>query len=259
MARRIAVLNNKGGTGKSTTAVNLAVLLAQRGHRTLLIDYDNQRANASSFVGLMDVALSHGVYGAAEFTLGEGSFSPVRNVLVPGLDVLVAAESISRLERRLLENTINGNRKLTNAIRAVESDYAFVIADCGASLGMMAINAVAACPEVLVPVELAPAPVVGAVSVRDFVQEMRDGLEPKARIMGVLGTFYTDREKRPKEYLERLQSLFGDLVFRTVINRYAPIRDASDTGRPVVIDAPKHEGSLQYHHLADEVLARGAL
>ena len=257
MTRGITVISEKGGVGKTTTATNLAVGLAEEGKRVLLLDFDQQKANASACLGLIELASTKGVYGSAEFVLGEGDFAPVRNVLVDGLDVLVAGTTIAALERRLFANLAGGNLKLAKAVRKVESQYDFIIADCGPTLGMMATNAIGALPEVLVPVELAPLPLMGAAQVSTFVEEVREGLQEKARIMGVLATFFVSDENAPKKYLAQARDIFGPLMFEAVIPRAAAVRDASGRGRPVLLDQPKHRASQQYRALIQEVLRRG--
>src|SRR4051812_3076084 len=127
MARKISVVNQKGGVGKSTTAVNLAAVLADRGKRVLLIDFDPQ-GNASHFLGFVEKLEEEGLYTSADFTMEEtAAFNPLRNVM-PGLDLVPANDALASIELPLLRDSLGGARKLANAVRRVESDYDFIIA-----------------------------------------------------------------------------------------------------------------------------------
>lgn len=254
-ARRISVLNQKGGVGKSTTTVNVAVALAQRGLKVLVIDLDAQR-NATQFLGQAD----YQGWGTPQFILAEDpSFEPVRAVLLPGLDLVPATEETALVERRLLDNVIKGPKRLKRAVDAVAGQYDFVLTDCGPTLGMLAINAVVACPEVLVPIELAHAAAMGAVTLRRFLQDLQLEVEPAVDILGVLGTFADDRERTPRELLGVLRTVFGAQLFETVIHTSTAIRDAAGHGRPVVLDAPKSRGAEEYQLLTQEVVTRGRI
>src|SRR5690242_19654055 len=131
MARRISVVNQKGGVGKATTAVNLGVGLAMRGFRVLLIDYDPQ-ANASNFLGFVSRLEDSALYTSAELTLGLGSFQPLANVLVGGLDLIPAAYRLASVESRL---TPSRSQPLKRALDRVDGKYDFILADCAPTLG----------------------------------------------------------------------------------------------------------------------------
>ncbi|WP_158625281.1 ParA family protein, partial [Corallococcus terminator] len=136
--------------------------------------------------------------------------------------------------------------------------YDFIIADCPPNLGMLALNAAIACPEILIPVELAPLAMAGALSLRRYLDEVREDSQEKLRVMGVLGTFYAEGEKKPREALELLTKIFGDKLFATHIHESAATRDASGQGAPVILRKPKDRAALEYSKVVDEVLSRGA-
>lgn len=257
VARRLAVLNHKGGVGKSTTTVNVAVTLAQAGKRVLVIDYDPQ-ANASQFLGLSRAVEEPSLYGSAEFTLGLGSFNPQCDVLVEGLDVLPATDALFDVDKTLSKEYDRNLRRLARALAAIESAYDYVLADCQPTLGFLPSGAVVACPEVLVPVKLAPASVLGALKVRAHVeQDLRLRQQSEARIFGVLGTFDSEVAALPKQALAGLRAMFGELVFKTSIHQQQAVENATGRGAPVVLLDPRGRAAQQYHQLTEEILTHG--
>ena len=272
MTRRLSIVNQKGGVGKTTTCVNLAANLAARGKRVLLIDYDPQ-GNCTQFLGLAHLTEEQGTYGAAEFTMADerdgaptlaNGFAPQRDVLGhevrggPGrLDLVPSTEELAFIEANLLTDVIAGARKLWAAVKAVEPEYDFIIADCAPTMGILLVNAVCACPEVLIPVKLSAASVPGTLRLRRHIQEkLRFSVDPAIHIMGVLGTFNSDAARKPREVLSALREVFGSAVFETTIHTTQAADDAAETGVPVVIGKPNARAAIQYDKLTDEVLAR---
>ena len=273
MARRVSIVNQKGGVGKTTTCVNLAANLTARGKRVLLIDYDPQ-GNCTQFLGLAHLTENDGTYGAAEFTMGaepDGAapiargFAPQRDVLgheergKPGrLDLVPATEELAFIEASLLTDVIAGARRLRAAIEAIDSGYDFIIADCAPTMGILFVNAVCACPEVLIPVKLSAASVPGTLRLRRHIEEkLRHSVDPAIRIMGVLGTFNSDAARKPREILTALHEVFGSALFETTIHANQAADDAAEAGVPVVLGKPNARAAIQYDKLTDEVLARG--
>lgn len=254
MQKRLAICNQKGGVAKTTTAVNLAVILAQRGKRVLLVDYDPQ-ANASQFLGLLDELEDEGLYTAANLTLGNKPFAPVRDCVVKGLDLVPATDSLASLEFELLQDSKQGAHRLGLALSAV-GDYDYVIVDCPPTLGMLAINALVGCGNVLVPVKLSPASVPGALRLHQTLEALRS-TNPYLKVIGVVGTFLNEAAKAPREVLGQLRELFGKkTVFETAIHAAQGVDDAAGKGKPVVLSAPRSRGAQEYNSLADEVAAR---
>lgn len=251
---RVSVINQKGGVGKSTSTVNLAVVLARDfKQRVLVLDWDAQ-ANASAFLGLP----AEPVWGNTDFVMApEAGFHPVRDVLVPGLDVIPGKPDFALVERSLLGDLLSGPRRLRRSVDRYASAYDVVLTDCGPSLGMLAINAIVACPDVLVPIELAHAAALGAMTLQSFLSEAQNNLEASIRILGVLPTFLDQRERTPREVLADLSRIFGAALFETAIHTAANVRDAGGQGRPVVLTEPNSRGASEYRALAQEVVARG--
>ncbi len=256
MARRLSVMNHKGGVGKTTAAVNLAVSLASRGFRTLLIDYDPQ-ANASQFLGLARKVEEPELYGSGEFTLGRGSFRPQQGHLHAQLDVLPATDALFDAEKELVLDYERNLRRLQRAVAEVEAAYDYIIADCQPTLGFLPSSAAIACPEVLVPVRLAPASLPGALKMRTHVEDLRIAKEASVRLFGVLGTYYSEVARTPKDILAALKAIFGALVFETVIHQSQPVENAAGRGSPILLLDPKSRASAEYKQLTQEVIARG--
>ncbi len=258
MAVKISIVTQKGGVGKTTTAVNLASNLAGRGKRVLLIDYDPQ-GNASQFLGLAPLIEDASTRGSAEFTLGTAEVQPI-HVLpeLPGrLDVLPATEELSFVEQQLLGDVLAGTRRLASALGRIENHYEYIIADCAPTIGILAVNAIAACPNVLIPVKLSVASVPGAMRLNTHLVSLRQTVEPGIRILGVLGTFLNESARGPREVLNALRDIFGAaLVFDTAIHAAQAVDDAAATGRPIVIAKPDARGAVEYDKLTDEVFAR---
>jgi chromosome partitioning protein len=255
MQKRLAVCNQKGGVAKTTTAVNLAVILAQRAKRVLLVDYDPQ-GNASQFLGLIEQLEDQGLYTSANLTLGNRPFAPQRDCVVPGLDLVPATDSLASLEFELLQDSSRGAHRLGMALSAVAQDYDYVIVDCPPTLGMLAINALVGCSNVLIPVKLSPASVPGAIRLHETIEALRQ-TNPYLKVIGVVGTFLNEAAKAPKEVLSQLRELFGkQLVLETSIHQAQGVDDAAGKGKPVVLSAPRSRGALEYHSLAEEVIAR---
>jgi chromosome partitioning protein len=272
MARRLSIVNQKGGVGKTTTCVNLAANLAARGKRVLLIDYDPQ-GNCTQFLGLAHLTEDHHTYGAAEFTMGSArdgapaganGFAPQRDILLHEagggegrLDLLPATEELAFIEANLLTDVIAGARRLLAAVKTIEPEYDFIIADCAPTMSILLLNAVCACPEVLIPVKLSAASVPGALRLRRHIQEkLRHSVDPGIHIMGVLGTFNSDSARKPREILGALREVFGSAVFETTIHTNQAADDAAEAGVPVVLGKPGARAAIQYDQLTDEVLAR---
>ena len=257
MARDLSVVNQKGGVGKTTTALNLAAGLALRGHRVLLLDCDSQ-CNATQFLGLAHLVQEQGVYGTFELVLGRGDFRPQRDVALPGLDVVPATNRTADLEHELLRGALLGpTRKLARALAQVQSSYDFIIADCGPTIGLTTINAIAACPEVLIPVETLPASLPGVVQLQQLMEGIRSEVEPRVHVLGVLCTKFEETGRLPREIASALRRELGSLVFNAVIHKAQTIAAGAGEGRPIVVLDPKSRGAREYESLTDEVIARG--
>ena len=255
MARRISLMNHKGGVGKTSASVNLAVCFAQRGHRTLLVDLDPQ-ANASQFLGLAQRIADPGVYGSGELMAGGAPFGPHRSHLHPNLDLIPATQALLEIERQLALDHERNLRRLRQAVTEVEAQYDFVVVDCPPTLGFLPTSAAMACPEVIVPVRLAPASLPGALRMRAHLEDLRVAREPSIRVLGVLGTYYSEVARTPREIHFALKAIFGGGLFRTVIHQSQTVEDAAGRGLPTVLLDPRSRAAAEYQQLTQEVIDR---
>jgi chromosome partitioning protein len=254
-ARRICVANNKGGVGKSTTAINLASVLALRGHKVLLVDFD-PAAGASIFLGLAEEVREEQtpLYTVVELLNGK-PFTPFPYPLAPGLDLLPANTRLSH-HAQVLDRDPRGHFRLAEALEPLASVYDYIICDSAPTLGILMIGAIIACPEVVVPVQLDIGTLPMTIEFNDFVVSLKQTAQPALKVMGVLPTFNEARSKTPQAMLGALRGLFQGRLFQTSISRLRAIGDAHGHGRPVVLAQPDNRGAIEYTQFADEVLRR---
>jgi chromosome partitioning protein len=244
--KRIGIVNQKGGVGKTTTAVNLSVYLARAGQKVLLIDLDPQ-INATS--GLGRVAESSGIYSA----LVEDT-APASAVLkvADGLDLIPASADLVGATAELLENPT----RLSEVIAAVEAGYDTVILDAPPSLGPITLNVLAAAEGLIVPVQAEYYALEGVAGLMDTVDQVRAGLNPALRLLGILITMYDPRTLLSQQVEANLRANLGEKVFWTVIPRNVRLAEAPSHGKDIAQYAPTSSGAHAYRRLAEEVMRR---
>ncbi|KQW05912.1 chromosome partitioning protein [Leifsonia sp. Root4] len=254
-ARVIALCNQKGGVGKTTTTISLGAALAEYGRRVLAIDFDPQGA-LSAGLGVP----THDVPTIYDLLLSR-SVDPrdaIQKTKVPGLDVIPANIDLSAAEVHLV-NEVAREQILASVLRKVSDDYDVVLIDCQPSLGLLTVNALTASHGVLIPLECEFFALRGVALLIETIDKVRDRLNPAIELDGILATMYDSRTLHSREVLERVVDAFGDKVLETVIGRTVKFPDASVAGAPITQFAPEHAAARAYRQLARELVSRGAV
>ncbi|MBJ7341390.1 ParA family protein [Mycolicibacterium sp.] len=252
-AKVIAMCNQKGGVGKTTSTINLGASLAEYGRRVLLVDLDPQGA-LSAGLGVPHYELDHTVHNL----LIEPRVS-VDEVLiktrVKGMDLVPSNIDLSAAEIQLV-NEVGREHSLSRALHPVLDRYDYVLIDCQPSLGLLTVNGLACADSVIIPTECEYFSLRGLALLTDTVAKVKDRLNPKLDIGGILITRFDPRTVNSREVMARVLQQFGDLVFDTVITRTVRFPETSVAGEPITSWAPKSGGALAYRSLAREVIDR---
>lgn len=252
MPRVLAVVNQKGGVGKTTTTVNLAAALAQAGRRVLLVDVDPQ-GNATMGSGIDKRTLARTVYHAL---LGLGELSGIRvRAERAGYDLVPANRELAGAEVELVELPSRETR-LKAALERVAADYDYILIDCPPSLSLLTVNALAAAHRVLVPMQCEYYALEGLSDLVGTIKRVRANLNPALDIAGLLRTMYDPRNTLSQQVSRELEAHFGDKVFRTLVPRNVRLAEAPSYGVPAVLWDPSSKGAQAYMALAGEVLER---
>ncbi len=253
-ARIIAMCNQKGGVGKTTTTINLGAALAMYGRKVLLVDFDPQGA-ASAGLGVNAHELDATIY-----TELMKQRPDIREIIHPtsidGLDLAPANIDLSAAEVQLV-NEVAREQVLARVLRTVSDDYDVILIDCQPSLGLLTVNALTAAHGVIIPLETEFFALRGVALLIETIDKVRDRLNPRLQTDGILATMYDGRTLHSREVLTRVREAFGDQVFSTVIGRTVKFPDASVATESILTYAPNHAGAYAYSKLARELIARG--
>ena len=242
-ARVIAMCNQKGGVGKTTTTINLAAALAEYGRRVLIVDFDPQGA-ASAGLGINSQDLDFTIYNllmSSKVSIRDA----IEHTKIENLDLVPANIDLSAAEVQLV-NEVAREQALTRALRPVIDEYDVILIDCQPSLGLLTVNALTAAHGVMVPLEAEFFALRGVALLIDTIDMVHDRLNPRLKIDGILVTMVDLRTLHAREVLERLQEAFGDKVYDTIIRRTVKFPDASVATEPITTYAPSHKGAQAY-------------
>ncbi len=248
----IAVVNQKGGVGKSTTTVNLGASLAVMGRRVLVVDIDPQ-GNATSGLGVDKRAIEDDIYAVL---LSDATIAAVTlPTEVVGLELVPATINLAGAEIELV-SALSRETRLRQALASVRDRYDYILIDCPPSLGLLTLNALTAATEVLIPVQAEYYALEGLSQLTNVVGRIRDALNPALRITGVLVTMFDGRTRLATEVLDEVNAYFPSNVFRTQIPRNVRLSEAPSYGKPVILFDVKSRGAQAYIALAREVDAQ---
>jgi chromosome partitioning protein len=256
-ARIVAVCNQKGGVGKTTTTINLGAALAEQGRKVLLVDFDPQ--------GALSVGLGQGDPRQLELTVHNMLLERdtdwediLLETSVDGMDLLPSNIDLSGAEVQLVHE-VGREYILSSCLKGAVEYYDFILIDCQPSLGLLTINALAAAQGVLVPLECEYFAMRGVALLMETIEKVQSRINPTLAIDGFLGTMYDSRTLHTREVLQRVVQAFGDKVFHTVINRTVRFPDATVMGEPITTFDPSSMGANHYRELAKEVIERWRL
>lgn len=251
MGKIIAIVNQKGGVGKTTTAVNLGAYLAYLGKQVLLVDIDPQ-ANATSGLGLDHRNLEAGVY---ESLVGDKPvFEVIKRTMQEGLKVAPATLSLAGAGIDLV-NLENREFRLSIILEEIRNDYDFIIIDGPPSLGLLTVNSLVAADEVLIPIQSEYFALEGLSQLLETISLVQNNLKPSLGIMGAVITMFDRRNKLSEAVMEELYKFFPNRIFRSVIPRSVRLAEAPSYGRSILHYDPKSRGGKAYEGLAREVLS----
>jgi len=252
-ARVIAVCNQKGGVGKTTTVVNLGAALAEYGRKVLLVDFDPQGALTAG-LGVRPSADQPTLF---QLLVDRGDIhQAISRHPLPNVDVLPTDIHLSAAEVHLVSEVAR-ETILSRLLRPVVAEYDAVLIDCQPSLGLLTVNALTAAHGVLIPVECEYFALRGVVLLMQTIEKITDRLNFNLSVDGVLATMFDPRTLHSREVVARLSEEFGDRLFDTVISRTVKFPDSTAAGQPMTEFASGHAGAIAYRRLAREIIARG--
>jgi chromosome partitioning protein len=255
MGKIIAIANQKGGVGKTTSAINLAASLAVLEYKTLLVDADPQ-ANSTSGLGLNPKEVKTGIYecmvdGINPRDAVVGNELKFLEVLPSHIDLVGAEVEMVSIERR--------EEKMRDALAQVKDQYDFIIIDCSPSLGLITINALTAADSVIIPVQCEYFALEGLGKLLNTIKIIQTRLNPRLEIEGIVLTLYDSRTSLSNQVVEEVRTHFSKMAFKTIIPRNVKLSEAPSFGLPVIVHDAESKGAISYLNLAHEVLDKNGI
>jgi chromosome partitioning protein len=248
----VSIANQKGGVGKTTTAINLAAALAMRGRRTLLIDMDPQSNSSMSYLDIRTVERSvYDVLSDAQCSLSD----VIVESSLANLQVAPARIALAKLEAKLV-GEMDAHFRLKDRLDPIRDNYEFVVIDCPPTLGLLTANALVASSHLLVPIQSSYFALEGTDDLLETVEKVRARANPDLRLLGVLITMHDRRTAIARDIRNQIRAVFGDLVFATVISKSVRLEESPAYKESIFTFAPESSGATEYYRLCEEVVDR---
>jgi chromosome partitioning protein len=248
----VSIANQKGGVGKTTTAINLAAALAMRGRRTLLIDMDPQSNSSMSYLDIRTVERSvYDVLSDAQCSLSD----VIVESSLANLQVAPARIALAKLEAKLV-GEMDAHFRLKDRLDPIRDNYEFVVIDCPPTLGLLTANALVASSHLLVPIQSSYFALEGTDDLLETVEKVRARAHPDLRLLGVLITMHDRRTAIARDIRNQIRAVFGDLVFATVISKSVRLEESPAYKESIFTFAPESSGATEYYRLCEEVIDR---
>lgn len=249
----IAIANQKGGVGKTTTTINLAAALASKGLRTLLVDLDPQANSSMSFLDIHQLTSS--IYDALSEV-----HTPLAEIIRPAekvenLSIAPSTIALAKIEAKLI-GELDSHYRLKDALTSVQDSYDYVLIDTPPTLGIITVNAMVAATHVLVPIQASYFALEGTDDLLETIDKIKVRANPQLQILGALITMYDKRTLLAKDIYEQIQRVFGTKVFETVITKSVRLEESPAYRESIFTFAPRSTGAYEYYRLSEEVLSR---